>query len=82
MTKKELKRRVKGLSLYGKYLQSKLEGLQADAVDTGACQTLLARIDGMRRDKDPSLYAMGWNDAVGHIKAVVEETLMNGEESE
>ncbi|MBQ8962644.1 MAG: hypothetical protein IJ089_02435 [Clostridia bacterium] len=86
-TKKQLRDRIDELKRYndylrdevatqhGKYLATKKQSeLLFSRIDL-AQKELFKKVHDSRRDDDESIFAIGWNQAIGHVEAMIGELL-------
>ena len=86
-TKKQLRDRIDELKSYnvylrddvatqhGKYLSTKKQSeLLFTRIDL-AQKELYKKVHDSRRDDDESIFAIGWNQAIGHVEAMIGELL-------
>ena len=86
-TKKQLRDRIDELKRYndylrdevatqhGKYLATKKQSeLLFSRIDM-AQKELFKKVHDSRRDDDESIFAIGWNQAIGHVEAMLGELL-------
>ena len=86
-TKKQLRDRIDELKRYndylrdevatqhGKYLATKKQSeLLFTRIDL-AQKELFKKVHDSRRDDDESIFAIGWNQAIGHVEAMIGDLL-------
>ena len=86
-TKKQLRDRIDELKRYndylrdevatqhGKYLATKKQSeLLFSRIDM-AQKELFKKVHDSRRDDDESIFAIGWNQAIGHVEGMIGELL-------
>jgi predicted nuclease with TOPRIM domain len=86
-TKKQMRDRIEELKRYndylrdevatqhGKYLATKKQSeLLYTRIDL-AQKKLFKKVHESRRDDDASIFAIGWNQAIGHVEAMIIELL-------
>ena len=86
-SKKELRSRIEELQSYNDYLRDEVATQHGKYLATRKQSELLfSRIDlaqkklykkvhESRRDDDESIFAIGWNQAIGHVEALIGEML-------
>ena len=86
-TKKQLRDRIDELKHYNDYLRDEVATQHGKYLATRKQSELLfSRIDlaqkelykkvhESRRDNDESIFAIGWNQAIGHVEAMIAELL-------
>ena len=86
-TKKQLKDRIEELQHYNNYLRDEVDTQRGRYLVTRKQSELLfSRIDlaqkqlykkvhESRRDDEDTIFAIGWNQAIGHVEAMIAELL-------
>ena len=86
-TKKQLKDRIDELQHYNNYLRDEVDTQHGRYLVTRKqSELLLSRIDlaqkqlfkrvhESRRDGEDTIFAIGWNQAIGHVEAMIAELL-------
>ena len=86
-TKKQLRDRIDELKRYNDYLRDEVATQHGKYLATRKqSELLITRIDlaqkelfkkvhDSRRDDDESIFAIGWNQAIGHVEAMIGELL-------
>jgi predicted nuclease with TOPRIM domain len=86
-TKKQLRDRIDELKRYNDYLRDEVATLHGKYLATRkqsellftqidlAQKKLFKKVHESRRDDDASIFAIGWNQAIGHVEAMIIELL-------